>query len=255
MSDFDDLFSDIEDVERILALCRHPDVDVRLRAADALTSLEALSPSPEAIAAMIALTSDDDENVRDWATFDLGTQFMADSHDIRQALRDRLQDDNDEVRHEAYAGLARRHDPGITEVIREALQQKVVWRLAVDAARLLRSPELLGPLKQLRTWWDVDAELLNDAIDACDPQKHEAERAMVAELTDAVTAAIAAKNPSMQVSSCCDLFDGDVNLLITMANGETATSYVAGLMKDRDIEEAASFLANDIDQDSTTYVP
>ena len=53
---------------------------------------------------------DDDPDVRDWATFGLGTQVATDSAEVRDALADRLADADEDVRREALVGLARRRD-------------------------------------------------------------------------------------------------------------------------------------------------
>ncbi len=54
---------------------------------------------------------DVDDEVRNWATFGLGTQSVEDSPQIREALRNRLTDTFSDVRDEATWGLALRKDP------------------------------------------------------------------------------------------------------------------------------------------------
>jgi hypothetical protein len=53
---------------------------------------------------------DPDDEVRNWATFGLGTQCDADSHEIREALRKRLDDSFREPLDEAVWGLVKRKD-------------------------------------------------------------------------------------------------------------------------------------------------
>jgi HEAT repeat protein len=53
---------------------------------------------------------DVDDEVRDWATFELGTQCDVDTPEIRAALRKRLSDGYEEARNEAIWGVARRND-------------------------------------------------------------------------------------------------------------------------------------------------
>ena len=48
-----------------------------------------------------------------------------------------------------------------------ALTAQSVGRLAVEAAGLLPSPSLLPALLGLRSWWDVDSPLLEQAIGRC----------------------------------------------------------------------------------------
>ena len=63
-----------------------------------------------AVAALIALSADPDEDVRDWATFALAVQIDRDDPELRQALAVRLEDSNLDARAEAIRGLARRGD-------------------------------------------------------------------------------------------------------------------------------------------------
>ena len=63
-----------------------------------------------AIEALIPLTADSDADVRDWATFAIGTQSDADYPELREALVQRLDDKSSKVREEAIAGLAKRKD-------------------------------------------------------------------------------------------------------------------------------------------------
>ena len=84
-----------------------PSRRVRRAAAHALGS----RTEAEAIDALVALTADSDSDVRDWATFAIGTLSEHDSPQIRDALAARLTDEDIGVRDEAMAGLARRRDP------------------------------------------------------------------------------------------------------------------------------------------------
>jgi HEAT repeat protein len=65
---------------------------------------------PVALEALCLLTTDHDRDVRDWATFALGSLCLSDSAEIREALAARLSDEDEEVRDEALVGLARRGD-------------------------------------------------------------------------------------------------------------------------------------------------
>jgi HEAT repeat protein len=54
------------------------------------------------------LTQDTAPEVRDWATFALGTQIDLDTSEIRDALAARLNDPDEVTRAEAATGLSRR---------------------------------------------------------------------------------------------------------------------------------------------------
>jgi len=78
----------------------------------------------EAINTLIELMGDPDEDVRDWATFGLGTQTDADSPEIREALRNLLSDPFEYARSEAVWGLAKRKDPEGLRILLERLDSE-----------------------------------------------------------------------------------------------------------------------------------
>jgi len=77
---------------------------------------------------------DEDEEVRDWATFGLGTQGTSDSPEIRQALLQRLNDPSQDVQEEAMSGLCRRLDERVLPALTESLQNQTVSHCVIDAA-------------------------------------------------------------------------------------------------------------------------
>jgi HEAT repeat protein len=77
---------------------------------------------------------DDDEDVRDWATFGLGVQGDMDSVEIRDALFERLSDPNEDVRGEAMAGLGKRRDRRVLPFLVGALGDSAVSRPVIEAA-------------------------------------------------------------------------------------------------------------------------
>ena len=93
--------------DAILACARHPESEVRQAVAFALTSCGLDEAS---LAALCDLSRDDDEDVRDWATFGLGELTDADGPPIRDALMANVEDADYETRVEAIIGLARRQD-------------------------------------------------------------------------------------------------------------------------------------------------
>jgi HEAT repeat protein len=150
-------------LEPLIALATHPDGGVRHGVVLALSGNDA----PLAIATLIQLSADEDDHVRDWATFGLGSQTDIDIPELRAALAACLDDPNADVRAEAFTGLARVRDARAHAPILRELQSECVGKLAVEAARDFPSPALLDALLQLRSWWDVDSELLESAIARC----------------------------------------------------------------------------------------
>lgn len=127
-------FSDV--VPYIVPWTRHADSRVRYGAAFALAGHE----DEAAVNCLIRLSSDVDSDVRDWATFGLGTQCDIDTPQIRDALAARLDDSDDDTRAEAIMGLARRGDQRVASAIQRELASDSVGSLIFDAAELLGIP-------------------------------------------------------------------------------------------------------------------
>lgn len=123
------------------------------------------------IKALIELSDDVDEDVRNWATFGLG-QSERDSREIRDAFMKRLGEKIgdevcDEIRGEALVGLAIRKDPRVIEPLIEELSSKSVGKLAVEAASEIGDSRLCDVLLKLQEWWNIDEDLLKEAIKNC----------------------------------------------------------------------------------------
>lgn len=86
---------------------------------------------------LLKLTADDDECVRDWATFAVGVLGEGDTVKIRDALVDRLSDPNQDVREEAVVGLAKRKDARALEPLLEMLTEPEPGTRPFEAAELL----------------------------------------------------------------------------------------------------------------------
>ncbi|WP_194925021.1 HEAT repeat domain-containing protein [Catenulispora pinisilvae] len=135
----------------------HADDEVRFAVAVALPALtDSEKPAADVTDALITLTRDPDPEVRDWATFGLGTQLHADGPEVRDALAARLADDYDDAAEEAMMGLARRGDPRARAALLDRL-----CRLADDdsvrpgtlelfeAVAISRTTDALPPLRRL----------------------------------------------------------------------------------------------------------
>jgi HEAT repeat protein len=143
-----------------LELAQHSDPEIRRAAAQVLPALGQLSAHhpngrDAVISALISLTRDRDEDVRDWACFALGTQLSdVDSPELRNALADRLYDPHDDTRCEAMLGLARRADPRALPVLRQRLSAPNVYALEVESAGALGDPSLHTLVRAHLAGWD-----------------------------------------------------------------------------------------------------
>jgi hypothetical protein len=155
----------------VLPFASASDARVRLDATHALYSCAGDPPSRDAIDALIGLSNDPDDDVRDWSTFGLGTHIDADvdDEDVTGALVARLTDAYIDVREEAAVGLARRGDERAFEPVRVLLEADEVSALTVEAAGYLADERFLRPLVELGEWWEDDSDLLKRAIARCDP--------------------------------------------------------------------------------------
>ena len=96
------------------------------------------------IRTLIRLSRDQDDEVRDWATFGLGSLCERNTKAIRDALFSRIDDPHDDTRNEAIVGLARRKvGEVLPALIKELEEGKYLFSLSVEAATELAAPCLL----------------------------------------------------------------------------------------------------------------
>ncbi|WP_029632805.1 MULTISPECIES: HEAT repeat domain-containing protein [Nostocales] len=130
-----------------------------------------------AINALIELSADENQDVRNWATFGLGDMIETDTQAIRDALFQRVVDekgDTDleaEIRGEALLGLAKRKDKRVITFLIKELSGDSVGTLPVEAAREIGDSSLYPVLIELKEWWDVNSELLQEAIKNCSQEQ------------------------------------------------------------------------------------
>ena len=198
----------------VLPLVDHPDDEVRLAVACAIPGgLETRAAIEQAAATLITLSTDRVDEVRDWATFGLGTQLAIDGADVRAALWARIDDPDGDTRDEALVGLARRRDPRIFETLLRRLREPSVGRLAFEAAEFLADPRLIS---DLRGWADhiPDDDDIKAALVACDPQQQQARLAEHRELALAIQARLDGDGRGGSVTMYCDCLSNDVWLSI-----------------------------------------
>jgi len=146
----------------ICALASHESAEVRHAVATCLGSRsEALARQT-----LIRLSADADKEVRNWATFGLGTLSNADSEGIRNALVARLSDSDYEVRGEAMRGLAARGDERAVPAILAELASDGTSVLAIEAAATLPREDFLPELERLLEA-NPESEELQLAVHAC----------------------------------------------------------------------------------------
>jgi HEAT repeats len=155
-------------IDPLSKLADHSAADIRLSIASSLGGFD----DETALNVLIRLTSDTDDNVRDWATFGLGSLTEADTPEIREALFTRTNEDNGEIRGEAMVGLARRKDKRAINLVREELKRNFAGSWVLEAAELVGDTSLLPLLSALRENWGDENEkwfgnALNQSIEAC----------------------------------------------------------------------------------------
>jgi hypothetical protein len=109
------------------------------------------------VEAALRRTRDEDTRVRDLATFVLGQQLReVDTPALREALVERLDDEDHETRCEAILGLAYRRDPRALPRLEKVLSRPddTVWRLELQAAAALADPRLHPLVLRHQTGWD-----------------------------------------------------------------------------------------------------
>ena len=156
-----------EALDLILPLAGHSDPGVRLAVAFAVATLSPQPLSRDVRFALIKLSGDTEPEVRDWATFGLGTLSTDDGPDVRAALLARTGDSQHTTRAEALFGLAVRRDPRAVPHLIRALESPAVNPLELDAAAEARDPRLLPALWALQRAGLADAVRVRRAIDRC----------------------------------------------------------------------------------------
>ncbi|MEO6714697.1 MAG: hypothetical protein ABIM89_14890 [Mycobacteriales bacterium] len=173
----------------LVPLAAHEDSDVRFKVAMGLpAAFDEDNPDDAIIAALINLSGDDDEDVRDWATFGLGTALASvDTPDVREALWERTRDEHADTRNEALAGLAYRYDADVVPHLVTELEADDADPNAIHAASILGDPRALPALRRLDQLdsAESDADLLR-AIERCEPglaqERGDAERSVLQRL-------------------------------------------------------------------------
>ena len=118
-------------IPQIIQRQSHPNADMRHAVAFALG---AFPNDPRSAECLLSLMRDANEDVRDWATFALGSLGDLDSVEIRDALFQRSSDPSRDVREEAMAGLAKRRDQRVLSSLVAVLTKSAVSGPVIEAA-------------------------------------------------------------------------------------------------------------------------
>ncbi len=159
--------ADAAPLAAIVGMAGHSDPGVRLAVAFAVATIGSDPLGRDARYALIKLSGDGEPEVRDWATFGLGTLIVDDGPDVRAALLARMEDSQRTTRAEALFGLAVRRDPRAVPHLIRALQSPGVGQLELDAAAEAADPRLLPALWALQRAGLGDAGRVLRAIDRC----------------------------------------------------------------------------------------
>lgn len=129
------------------------------------------SSHPDAIAALINLSCDPVDELREWATFALGSQRpLVDGPEVREALAARLVDRHEPTRDEALVGLGLRRDARALGPLLTQFERGFIGVALFEAARMMASPKLaeaLRALQQRSSLTDEEREELDAAVTAC----------------------------------------------------------------------------------------
>ncbi len=181
-------------VPALIALSGCADASLRIKVAAALPSAMSDPPEEAGVAALIRLTTDPDQEVRNWATFALGRQTAADSAAVRAALWARIDDPYGEARDEAVVGLAYRGERAVLPVLAGLLARPIAGDVLFEAAALLGDPSLLAVLRE----FDVTDDQVRAAVAACDPQERARRDRLDAELREAVAVRLSAAEVALR---------------------------------------------------------
>lgn len=153
----------------IIEFKHHRNRCIRRKAATVLGHFGATNE--DALRAVIDLCRDQDKDVRDWATFALGTQFQQGDLDLPEAhavLWERADEDDREIRSQALRGLAFRGERELTERLIRELDADEIFDDVLEAIEHLADPVFLPHLLPLREWEGMSGLVeLEAVIAAC----------------------------------------------------------------------------------------
>jgi hypothetical protein len=212
------------------------DADLRRQVAGGLSWVATGEPNGPGVRALMRLTRDAEPEVRNWATFALGSMLEVDTVEIRTTLWDRVGDDYPEAHAEGVRGLARRHDPRAVDLLAALLDaEDGADPLNFQAAQILGAPALVPHLSR----HDTQSPEVAAALAECDPTA----RAYRDQAAAALLEAVHRELPDANASLTAHRFDPGLTLDLTLA-GETRSWFVEPLLAraSGDAEKAAALV-------------
>ncbi|MFK8058301.1 MAG: hypothetical protein AB8F78_19405 [Saprospiraceae bacterium] len=144
-----------EQISILSAYADHSYSAVRFALVHALLGLE----HPDAIVMLICLSRDTHGDVRNWATFGLGSQIEVTTDEILYALLERTTDNHADTKLEAIVGLAERKDVRVKQIMLDELQKGAHGSLLFEAIEILGDKDFLMPLEGIMNSLNNDREV------------------------------------------------------------------------------------------------
>ncbi len=129
----------------LLLLSKNSDRNVRLAATISLGSVTIDNESDEIIDRLVALSSDEHPDIRDWATMHIAS-LKSNSQKVVNALLESLKDRNFDTKSEAIYGLAMRDNKIALPVLKRRLGGVWCNKKDIESAGIYASPKLLPEL-------------------------------------------------------------------------------------------------------------
>ena len=132
-------------ISELIKFRYHNYSDVRFQLTLALSGIE----HEKAIETLIFLSTDKHSDVRDYATWSLGTQLDINSEKIINALWNRITDSDESTRFEAIYGLSKRKDIRIKEMLKKELEDiNNNGSQILESIEELNDPEFISLIKE-----------------------------------------------------------------------------------------------------------
>lgn len=150
-------------IDKLLPLIDHSEPEVR----EAVVFGVMKNDTDEVTDALTNCLDDESSEVRNWATFAFVEYNNSNRPRVTGALRRRLGDGIQEVRGEALVALAQRKDEEGFRRLKDELKSNDVSVLALEAAGIWESGELLPLLREISEKGEPKVEEIDMAYDAC----------------------------------------------------------------------------------------